>query len=144
MDSFEIKTASNEDLEWINKRYDEVGFIHSKLDEGLIAIASFSGEVVGLGRLVRVSERIAELGGMYVFPSHRGQGVADHIVRFLLAASTYDRVYCLPFSHLKTFYLRFGFRDLTQHELGMVPKGVLQKHVWCNRTYDGETLLLVR
>jgi len=49
-----IKKAEISELAWINKCYDEVGFIHSSFETEIIAIATMNEQPAGLGRLVLV------------------------------------------------------------------------------------------
>ena len=138
-----VRLAGEGEINWINARYDEVDFIHSDFANEKIVIAEVSGERAGLGRLCKVTNEDAELGGMYVFEEFRGHGVADKIVRLLLEQSTsYKRIFCIPFSHLEGFYKRHGFRDIEFNTIE-VPTKVTEKHNWCNQHYEGENLLLV-
>jgi GNAT superfamily N-acetyltransferase len=134
-----IREARPDELPWINERYDEVGFLHSKTAaECLIAEV---GEVrAGLGRLVRLDERNAELGGMFVVPEFRGRGVAGALVTALLGrGGGYETVFCLPFAHLADFYRSFGFRPFD--DPGAAPLELIRKLDWCNLQL-GKTLLL--
>lgn len=140
----EMKFAEAKDIPWINRRYDEIGFVHSDIQKEMIAIAFVEGEPAGLGRVVKLCDQVAELGGMYVFPQHRGQGIADQIVRFLLAESRFELMYCLPFAHLKPFYEKLGFRDLSPHERDLVPLAISKKLDWCRRSYESKALLMCR
>ena len=144
MGTVQVRQASPEEIDWINERYDEVGFIHSDLARECVAIAEVDGVRAGIGRLVRVDPATAELGGMFVLTEFRGQGVADVIVRFLMNQSgIYSTIYCLPFPHLSDFYQRFGF--VPCHEPSSVPEEVRSKHAWCNTDahYPYPTLLFV-
>ncbi len=66
-----IRTANRSEIEWINKCYDEVEFVHSIFDKEVIAIAEFNNQNAGIGRLVRINSDNLELGGMYVFDAFR-------------------------------------------------------------------------
>lgn len=136
-----IRLANNTDIEWINARYDEVGFVHSNIDNELIAIAEQQNQRCGIGRLVKVTSEVGELGGMVVLPEFRGQGIAKKIVKFLLShASLYKHIYCLPFAHLENFYKQFGFKPNLSDD-ATIPAELAQKHNWCNETYNHDTLL---
>jgi N-acetylglutamate synthase-like GNAT family acetyltransferase len=139
--AIEIQKATNKDIDWVNKKYDEVAFQHSNLDNEIIAIAEIDGKKAGIGRLVKIDEQTAELGGMYVFESFRGQGVASKIVQFLLdSGNQFCRIFCLPFEELEKFYGKYGFK--ISKDKGKVPEKILKKHEWCNETYDKKVLLL--
>jgi GNAT superfamily N-acetyltransferase len=137
-----VRKARADEIDWINQQYDGVGFIHSNLDREIVAIAEHDGTKAGLGRLVHVEGENWELGGMYVLSEFRGLGIADTIVRFLLSCSLpHHQVFCLPFSHLRQFYARFGFAPCADPRI--VPEEISKKHAWCNETYEHETLLFV-
>lgn len=53
--SLKLREALPTDIEWINRRYDEVGFVHSNFDSEVIAVAEWRGCKAGLGRLVDLS-----------------------------------------------------------------------------------------
>lgn len=137
----EIQKALESDLTWINQKYDEVEFQHSDLNNEIIAIAKANGEKAGLGRLVKINEDTAELGGMYVFEMFQGQGIASEIIKFLLShANQFKYIYCLPFEELNSFYCKYGFQVKT--EKNGVPEAVLKKHQWCNKKYNKKVSLL--
>lgn len=137
-----IRRATEEEIFWVNNQYDQIGFKHSDYSNELIAIAEVNGERAGLGRLQRLTDNIAELGGMYVNEDFRGHGLAAKIVNYLLQHSDeYRQIYCLPFSHLEGFYQRFGFKPC--QNLVEAPSAVVEKHSWCNATYKDKTLLFV-
>ncbi|MCG7495489.1 GNAT family N-acetyltransferase [Vibrio sp. Of7-15] len=137
-----VRLAKQEEIQWINEQYDSVGFKHSVFERELIAIAEVAGVRKGLGRLQNINDLDAELGGIYVNEECRGLGLASKIVDFLVENSaSYNKVYCLPFSHLNQFYSKFGFTDADKGD--GIPETVINKHKWCNKTYDNETLLFV-
>lgn len=137
-----IRAAEKQEMEWINNCYDQVEFIHSHFGNEIIAIAEFNGEKAGLGRLVKVDENNLELGGMYVFESFRGKGIAKEIVNFLLThVQPSQTVYCIPFEHLLHFYKQCGFTHCSNFE--SVPSKILAKYRWCQEKYAQPTALLV-
>ena len=96
-----VRRAEASELDWVNQRYDDVEFVHSSYEKEVIAIAEWSSEKAGLGRLVKIDEKNLELGGMYVLPSFRGKGLAKEIVLFLLShRDPSQTTYCIPFRHL--------------------------------------------
>lgn len=138
-----LRFAAEDELAWINERYSEIDFVPAKHGRDLVAVCEIDGEPVGLGRLVRLSATDAELGGMYIFEAHRGRGIAELIVHFLLEHATkYTSVWCLPFAHLAAFYQRFGFRDLEAED--RPPPAVTNKRAMCLTRYPQPSLLLVR
>ncbi len=137
-----IRLAELRELQWVNERYDEVKFMHSVFDREKIAIAEVDNKPAGLGRLVQLGGNDWEMGGIYVFKEFQGKGLAEVIVKFLVAAVQPEwRVFCLPFAPLKDFYARFGFIPCAA---GMkIPDEISKKHQWCNDTYPDRTLLCV-
>jgi fosfomycin resistance protein FosX len=140
--SITVRTAEKSEIEWINRCYDQVEFMHSDFDNEIIAIAEFDGQKAGVGRLVKVDEKHFELGGMYVFEAFRGKGAAKELVKFLLTfVKPLQRVYCIPFEHLLPFYKECGFKNCPNYEL--IPQKILDKHLWCQEKYTHPTPLLV-
>jgi GNAT superfamily N-acetyltransferase len=129
-------------MEWVNHCYDGVDFVYSHFDNEMIAVAEIEGQKAGLGRLVVIDENHLELGGMYVFESFRGRGVAKKIVEFLLKhAKPSQTIYCIPFGHLQHFYQQAGF--VLCSDIENVPKKILEKYQWCQGRYPHPTALLV-
>lgn len=138
-----MRKAAQDELDWINKRYEEVNFVPSNYDNELIGVAHFDGKRSGIGRLVRISDSIAELGGIYVFPQYEGRGIAREIVSFLLDHSgNYQKIFCIPFSYLRNFYGSFGFDPCA--DLSIVPVKIKEKLSWCRDFYENETLFLMK
>lgn len=136
--------ATKSDLIWVNEQYASIGFKTSNLDNEVIVIASIDGRNAGVGRLVKIDEETAELGGMYVLPNFRKKKIAGQLVQELLKRrNSFRRIFCLPFSHLENFYKRFGFRNLSNAELLQMPKEISEKLSWCARTYKDSTSILV-
>ncbi len=136
-----IRKLTASELEWANARYAEVNFLPSPASD-LVAIAEIQGTSAGLGRVTQVAPDIGELGGMYVFPEHRGAGVSRSLIEFLVSESNLGTLYCLPFEHLDALYQSAGFKPC---QLGAaVPDKVLEKHAWCNAHYPDSVLLMCR
>ena len=136
-----IRQAELHEMDWINQEYGKVGFKPSNLKNELVLIAEIEGKRVGLGRLQALSDMTAELGGIYVNDAFRGRGIAQGIVRRLVEeAAGFDSIYCLPFAHLKDFYAQFDFKEIKDRS--PIPEPLRQKHLWCNQTYEGDTLIM--
>jgi GNAT superfamily N-acetyltransferase len=136
-----IKKLTALELEWANSRYSEVDFLPSVASD-LVAVAIIHGVAAGLGRVTQVAPDIGELGGMYVFPEHRGAGVSKALIQFLISASSLGTLYCLPFKHLDGLYQSAGFKPCPPGP--SVPEKVLSKHAWCNSHYPDPVLLMLR
>lgn len=137
----QIKLAQPSDIHWINDTYQKIDFVPSDLSKERVAIAEIDGEPAGLGRLVEINSKHAELGGMFVFDQFRNLGIARAIVAYLLSqGKKYTVIYCLPFAHLQSFYESCGFSVCENTE--SVPAEIMHKHAWCNQTYPHKVLLL--
>lgn len=136
-----VKKLPGSGLDWANSRYAEVDFLPSPASD-FLAVAEIDGVAAGLGRLSEVAPGIGELGGMYVFPEHRGAGIARWLIQFLISESDFGTLYCLPFAHLEGLYRSAGFRPCPPEP--SVPGKVLEKHAWCNSHYSGPVLLMCR
>jgi N-acetylglutamate synthase-like GNAT family acetyltransferase len=138
-----IKRATLADLEWINQQYASVSFKPSTLKNEEVVLAEVDTLQVGLGRIQKVQEDVAEMGGIYVLPEYRRKGIAKRIVTELVdIGKQYSTVYCLPFAHLRGFYSKFGLKELSDYH--QVPHKVLEKYYWANETYSENVLLLSR
>lgn len=135
-----VRQLAASELDWANARYAEADFVASSSDD-LIVVAEIGGEKAGLGRVVSIDAATGELGGMYVLPAFRGANVARAIVEALIARSTQDVHYCIPFTHLRGFYGGFGFDEVPAGSV--VPATVAAKFDWCNRHYPKPVALLV-
>jgi len=135
-----IRLAKENDLDWVNSSYQEVNFILSDFDNEIIAIAEINNEKAGLGRLVKISNNVWELGGMLVLTAYRNLGLSKKIIRFLLDQLSNAIVYCIPFESLFVLYNSIGF-ELVE-DMSTVPNKVLDKFEWCKKTYPENVLLL--
>lgn len=145
MKTIRIKQAEKNEINWINVKYSEVGFVKSNYENEYIIIAKVENENAGLGRLVQIDSNNIELGGIYVFPNFRGFGVAEKIVQHLCEENSFGiaTIWCLPFENLSNFYLKFGFRNCKHVK---IPEKITQKLKWCNSEskYDEKVLLLCK
>lgn len=132
------------ELVWVNQQYERIGFQPSTLDHEVIAIVMSQDDYAGVGRLVKLNEHEAELGGIYILDPFRGQSLAYEIVSFLVEESKRQgikTVYCIPFEELQHFYKKFGFHEFDV-SASSVDSKVLTKYQWCLETYDKNVLLL--
>ena len=75
------------ELVWVNQQYERIGFQPSSLDNEIIAIVMSQDDYAGVGRLVKLNEHEAELGGIYILDKFRGQSLAHEVVSFLVEES---------------------------------------------------------
>ena len=145
MNEIKIRKAKEIEIEWINKKYDEVNFKKSQFENEFIGIAEISDLNCGIGRIVKIDFENYELGGMYVFEEFRNKGVAEKIVEFLIQIENLENknIWCLPFENLENFYAKFGFKIVVENKIE-IPKEIFEKHAWCNNTYEKKVLLMVK
>ena len=136
-----IRLALPAEIDWINRRYEEVSFLPSDPVREVIVVAEVDGQKAGLGRLVSLEGGLYELGGIYVFEAFQRRGAARAIVRFLLDQAEPGRwIFCLPFAHLADFYRSCGFSLLPER---VSPPGpIAEKQRWCLNTYEDPVLLM--
>lgn len=138
-----VRKAQFDDIKWVNEMYDQVQFPHSNFENEFIAIAEINQEKIGLGRIININDKNAEMGGMYVLEPFRSFGASTKIIEFLLENNkNYENIFCLPFEKLKDYYGKFGFELLAENEYSKVPEKILKKHKWCNETFEDKVLLL--
>ncbi|MCV4233263.1 GNAT family N-acetyltransferase [Virgibacillus sp. LDC1] len=139
-----IKRVTPAELTWVNQQYEHIGFQPSTLDNEIIAIVMSQDDDAGVGRLVKLNDHEAELGGIYILDEFRGQSLAHEIVAFLVEESKrlgLETVYCIPFEELQHFYKKFGFHEFDVSAPIVEPK-ILAKYHWCLERYDKKVLLL--
>ncbi|MBG0961997.1 GNAT family N-acetyltransferase [Bacillus anthracis] len=138
-----IQLATSNDLEWINKQYDSIGFVRSDLNREKVAIITYNNEYAGVGRLVQIDEDNIEMGGIFILPQFRGLQLAGELVSFLVETAKklqVQHVYCLPFEELENFYKKYGYTEVdTAKEL--VHPIILKKYNWCLEHYNKHVLL---
>jgi GNAT superfamily N-acetyltransferase len=143
MSNIIIRKAAQNEIEWVNSKYEEINFQASDFEKEYIAVAEIDRQRCGLGRLIKFADGSFELGGMYVFEDYRGLGIAEKIVLHLLnQTKESDKIWCLPFNHLLNFYGRFGFKPYENE--AEIPSEIICKHKWCNQSYSHEVPILVR
>lgn len=139
-----IKRVTPAELPWVNQHYEHIGFQPSSLDNEIIAIVMSQDDYAGVGRLVKLKEHEAELGGIYILDKFRGQSLAHEVVSFLVEESKrlgLKTVYCIPFEELQHFYKKFGFHEVDVNAPAVEPK-ISAKYHWCLERYDKKVLLL--
>ena len=73
-----------------------------------VFVAMLGDSIVGLVRRT-VEEGTTMLRGMFVHPEHRRHGIGAQLLAAFVEDLTAAECYCLPFTHLVSFYGRCGF-----------------------------------
>ncbi|HFK1762780.1 acetyltransferase [Bacillus wiedmannii] len=138
-----IQLATSNNLEWINKQYDSIGFVRSDLNREKVAIITYNNEYAGVGRLVQIDKDTIEMGGIFILPQFRGLQLAGELVSFLVETAKklqVQHVYCLPFAKLEEFYKKYGYTEVDTTKEVVHPI-ILKKYNWCLDHYDKHVLL---
>ena len=89
------------------------------------------GDLVALGRLQHHADGALEVGGFWVADALRGRGCARRMVSHVLDhAPSNEIVWCVPFTHLASFYLSFGMERFPRE--GEVPASIRKKLSDCS------------
>jgi RimJ/RimL family protein N-acetyltransferase len=147
---YSVRRSRPSELAEINARYERIDFQPSKPDDVQL-VAEHGGAISGLGRLVRITEGLLELGGIWVAEHLRGDGVARAIVLALIAASQEPAqaapggrapdLACIPFARLAMFYGSCGFATW---DPDLAPPAIRKKLEFCERTYAEPVMLMHR
>jgi N-acetylglutamate synthase-like GNAT family acetyltransferase len=129
------------ELDRINALYASEQFLPSAADDHQYVL-EINGQIAALGRLVPISDRAVELGGIVVLPKFRGQSLARVLVEHLIREAGALDIYCIPFAPLVDFYKSFGLRDPAPDD--PIPEKVASKLAWCQAEYRERTSLLIR
>lgn len=145
---YQIRRSRPSELAEINARYERIDFQPSTPAD-LQLVAEHGGAIAGLGRLVRLTPTLLELGGIWVAEHLRGDGVARAIVNALIAASrdaspsptSPPDLACIPFARLAMFYGSCGFATWDPEQ---APETIRKKLEFCERTYAEPVMLMLR
>lgn len=91
--------------------------LHLRWDNFILAEGA-EGDILGCGQIKNHRDGSRELASIYVRPAARGQGVAQSIIKKLLA-ETSSPVWLTCRRELNDFYRRFGFEEV--HSLERMP-----------------------
>jgi GNAT superfamily N-acetyltransferase len=134
-----LRKAASADLDWVRAQYATANFV-PHADTHFQLVAELDGATAGLGRLVPAGAEAVELGGMYVLPGFRGQGLGTAIVAALLAEAAGRRVYCIPFARLTGLYESLGFRIIDEER--DLPPEIAAKLTFCRGHYAERVCLM--
>ena len=109
-----ISPASSDDLWGAQRFYDACGYGGAAIQADDFVVLAWEQEViVGIGRLCNDAGSLC-LRGMQVQADHRRTGVGSMVLNRLSAQIGAVACYCLPYSHLVSFYARAGFEPVNE------------------------------
>lgn len=112
MDNVTIRVADQSDRDRILFAYRAWNYQGGFAPADLVWLAESRSELIGVVRL-SLENGVLVLRGMRVAEPWRRRGVGSRLLH-ALAGWLGDRVcYCLPYSHLVSFYSQIGFAELT-------------------------------
>lgn len=116
MTEIKITWASSEDMSWIDATYRRINFPPSDFAFSRHLLAYESGGVrVGLIRWIKHADDFEELGGLFVDPKCRGNGLAGKLIaRASLEIPLDVALYCLPLTERMELYANAGFSRLEE------------------------------
>lgn len=109
-----ISPASTDDLRAAQRFYDTCGYGGAAIQADDFVVLAWKQEaIIGIGRLCNDAGNLC-LRGMQVQAEHRRIGVGSMVLNRLSAQIGAAACYCLPYSHLVTFYARVGFEPVNE------------------------------
>ncbi len=109
---WKIRTARSDDLSAVRLFYASVGYGGGAAEGDCVLIAETNGQIAGACRLCAEEEGLT-LRGEYVAADCQRRGIGSALVAAALRRARGRRLYCIPFSHLRDFYARGGFVELS-------------------------------
>lgn len=121
--ALELKSGAFHIANEIWKEYHGLG---GNPDTDRIFCVFSGGEPVSVARCRRHPDSF-EVDGVFTPHRHRGQGYAALVVGALVEACHNEDLYMYSVSHLRDFYIRFGFSVVAEKDL---PEKVRDRYVW--------------
>ncbi|GEM77661.1 GNAT family N-acetyltransferase [Vibrio sagamiensis] len=115
-DSLHIEELPPLKLPLIKKLYKQYYPAGKAKSDELILTATQAGNIVALLRLKNI-DCFRLLTGMLVIPDYRGTGVGKSLLAHCKQHIFKESDYCFAFSHLKSYYSQYGFKNITADEL---------------------------
>lgn len=104
-----IGRAGASELDEINAFYRLVGYPDQASPADTLWVARDSGEMIAAVRICPQPEGYLLLRGLYVTEDLQRQGIGSQLGRAALSDAAGRVCYCIPFTHLETFYRRLSF-----------------------------------
>jgi GNAT superfamily N-acetyltransferase len=80
--------------------------------DAVVIVAERGAELLGVGR-IQPEDGVIVLRGMRVDPPFQRRGVGARILTQLVAEVSERPCYCIPYTHLREFYRRAGFVEVS-------------------------------
>lgn len=103
-----VRIADPAEHEALASLYGSWGYRAGIASGSVVFVAMLDDTIVGLVRRT-VEEGTTMLRGMFVHPEHRRHGVGAQLLAGFVEQLPAVDCYCLPFTHLVSFYGRCGF-----------------------------------
>ena len=107
-----IRRARLSEMPEVRRLYDAAGYRATVSERAVVFAAHHAGELVGVARL-EPEEATLVLRGMQVRTDHQGQGIGMALLTAVAEHLGNAPCYCVPYTHLRAFYGRVGFVELS-------------------------------
>lgn len=108
------------------------------LDVHSMLVVEVKKKIIAMGRLKTLAtggdekgKAVSELASLWVDPKHRGEGLGQQLVRWLLAKQKKGKVYAIPHSDLVDWYGALGFYVISTE----IPSALAQKLKRCTAVF---------
>lgn len=115
MPQVSVRVAGANEYDQLAATYRLWGYDAGISPADVVYVAESGNRVVGLVRRTFEHSRTM-LRGMQVDPAHQRAGVGMQLLARFMAELAGDECFCIPFSHLTTFYGRVGFAVVSAGE----------------------------
>lgn len=113
--SITIGIAAPEERDAIAALYTSTGYRRGLSDGDEYVVARDGVRVIGVVR--KCSQHgVWVLRGMRVLPEHQRQGIGTRMLRAFVSGLDSTTCYCVPYTHLESFYAQVGFNRLAESD----------------------------
>jgi predicted N-acetyltransferase YhbS len=121
-------SSSANDIEDAKSLYKKVAYGGEVKSDDHIFLARIDNQLVGVVRLCP-EMGVLVLRGMQVLPSFQQQGIGSQLLQRCSHHLSRQSCYCLPWSHLRDFYGRIGFQEISSMKAPCFLRERLQNYV---------------
>lgn len=107
-DDYELRKAKKSDETFIKKIWSKL----EDIDVKQFYVICYKKEVVAMGRVSELNEKVHELGALWVSDNHQNNALDKFILNKLIDASKNKRLYFFCASNLENHYLDLGWQTL--------------------------------